>query len=256
MTDRVGSPELRETGWGIEDEREETATRWTHNGSEMELRADGQSRIFGYVAPRPELEPFGVRAGSVLFDGQLDGERLEGRARIFTKLCGEISFPVRGKIERGGTRIVLRGRTPILTAACRPKGTKDSELVFEVKVSPIVGGGGSLPFEEAIEFLRSDARLMLQVAQLLKDAKTDMAAVVCVGAALGDQWKHLSRTRIPPFECQIGKTTLVIGGDVEFLGGDGKVLGRTEGRSTTVPASAFRSATEVRFVRPRWHVRY
>lgn len=103
VTERIGAPERREKGWGIEDEREETTSRWMHSGSEVELRADDASRIFSYVNPRAVLEPFGVRPGSVLFDGQLDGEVLEGRARIFTNLCGEISFPVRGKIERGGT---------------------------------------------------------------------------------------------------------------------------------------------------------
>jgi len=255
VTERVGEPERRAKGWGIDDEREETTSRWMHNGSEMELRADEDSRIFSYVSPRVALAPFGVRSGSVLFDGQLVDGKLEGRARIFTKLCGEISFPVRGTVERGGTRIVLRGKAPIMTAACRPEGTKDSELVFAAKAPPIAGGGGSLPFEEAVEFVKGDARLIAQVAQLLSDAKTDMAAIVCVGAALGDQWQHLSRTRIPPFECQIGKSTLLIEGAVEFLDVDGKVVGRTDGGSAGPPSSAFKSATSVRFVRPRWHVR-
>jgi len=255
VTERVGAPERRETGWGFEDEREETTSRWMHNGSEMELRADGASRILSYVNPRAVLEPFGVRPGSVLADAQLDGEKLEGRARIFTKVCGEISFPVRGKLERGGTRIVLRGKAPILTAACRPGGAKDSELVFEVKSLPITGGGGSLPLEDAIELFEGDTRLIAQIAQLAADARTDTAAIVCVGAALGDQWEHISRMRIPPFECPIGNKTLLLEGAVEFLDEGGQIIGRADGASVELTSSAFEKATKLRFVGTRWHVR-
>jgi hypothetical protein len=142
-----------------------------------------------------------------------------------------------------------------MTAACRPGGTKDSELVFEAKAPPIAGGGGSLPFEEAIEFVKGDARLIAQVAQLASAAKTNTATIVCVGPALGDQWEHLSRTRIPPFECQIGKSTLLLDGAVELLDDGGKVVGRADGASVELTSSAFKSATSLHFVRPRWHVR-
>ena len=255
VTLRLGAPELREKGWGIEEERDETTTRWLHNGSGMELRADGDSRVFNYATPRRELEPYGVRPGTVLFDGQVVGPRLEGHARIFTKTCGELSFAVRGSLQQNGTRIVLKGKAPTTDAACKPVRWKDSELVFDAKPASIAGGGGSLPLEEAIAFAKGEPRLASALTALLLDARVNPLDVVCSGLALGDHWTNLSRTRIPPFECEVGKHTLVIEGAIEFLDRSGRVVGTAEDAGADMVPDVYRSATDLRFVRPRWTIK-
>jgi hypothetical protein len=135
VTLRIGAPELPEQGWGIEEPTDDTAvlTTWVHNGSEMQLYAQGEQRSFSYVKPRAGLEPYGVHRGSLLFDGTSDGLRLQGKARIFTKRCGELSFAVSGPIEADGNRIVLRGKSPRTNSGCRPVGWQEQELVFELK---------------------------------------------------------------------------------------------------------------------------
>jgi len=255
VTLRLGAPELREKGWGLEEERDETIRRWLHNGSEMELRADGGSRIFNYAKPRLELEPYGVRPGTILFDGQVVGQRVKGRARIFTKTCGELSFAVRGLFQQNGTRVVLKGKAPTTDAACKPVRWKESELVFDAKPASIAGGGGSLPLEEAIAFAKGDSRLASVLTGLLLDAKINPLDVVCIGLTLGDHWTNLSRTRIPPFECEIGKHTLVIDGAIEFLDRSRRVVGTAEDAGADIVPDVYRSATDLRFVRPRWTIK-
>lgn len=67
MTFRFGAPERREAGWGIDNEQEAVSrvTIWSHNGSAMELRADGALRSFSYLSPRPGLQPYGVYPGTL-----------------------------------------------------------------------------------------------------------------------------------------------------------------------------------------------
>lgn len=255
VLERVGTPERREKGWGIEDDREETISLWVHNGSEMELHVDEASWLIRYSKPRAELATSGVWPGTVLFDGQVDQQKLEGRSRIFTRQCGEISFPVRGAIERGGVRFVLRGKVPLMDKECRPRGMRESTLVFDAKSPGISSGGGSLPFAEAIEFAQADTALMTRVEALLREAHVDCSTLVCAGPALGDQWQHISRTRVPPFECPIGKHTLVLRGKVEFLNKRGDVVGSAEGATVDLRPDAFKTATRLRFVEPRWDVK-
>lgn len=135
VTMRIGEPEMDEPGWGIDQRLGEskTITTWTHNGSVVELRTEGETRTFSYLEPRPRLESYGVRRGSLLFDGTSDGRRYAGRSRIFTKACGELSFPVSGPIEAGGARVTLQGKAPKTGVDCRPSGWRDEVLVFELR---------------------------------------------------------------------------------------------------------------------------
>lgn len=138
VTQRVGHPERDEKGWGIEQgstgEKPPALSSWTHNGSAMQLAAQGEGRTFTYVAPRTGLEANGIHPGTVPFDGTSDGRTYKGRARFFSKACGEITFSVQGAIEQNGARVRLEGAAPKLSAACRPTGaTTPQTLVFKLK---------------------------------------------------------------------------------------------------------------------------
>lgn len=106
------------------------AGTWEHNGSTLALIADGDDRRFLYTVPRAGLVANGVEAGTLLFGGRIEGTSLVGRARIFTKRCGELSYPVRGAFENGGARLVLTGKVPRVDDGCRRTGSADDRLVF------------------------------------------------------------------------------------------------------------------------------
>lgn len=103
---------------------------WEHNGSMLALIADGDDRRFNYTQPRAGLLPNGVEVGTLLFAGRMEGTSLVGRARIFTRSCGELSYPVRGAFENGGARLVLTGKVPRVDTDCRPTAWADDRLVF------------------------------------------------------------------------------------------------------------------------------
>ncbi len=104
---------------------------WWHNGSVMILHAQGDQRIFEYYEPRRLMQAAGVRPGTLLFNGQLQGEQYQGTARVFSKHClgAPLAYAVSGP-HMSETKIVLTGAREI-HAKCKPTGryTKD-RLVF------------------------------------------------------------------------------------------------------------------------------
>lgn len=120
---------------GAASETPPGASLWEHNGSTVALVAEGNQRRFIYQTPREGLVANGVRTGTLLFEGQLDGSSYRGRAWIFTKRCGELSYAVNGQIEREGTRVVLVGRAPRVNAECKLIGRIDDRLVFDLSRS-------------------------------------------------------------------------------------------------------------------------
>ncbi len=106
-------------------------TIWTHNGSEMQLLADGRKRSFRYVAPRPSLAEMGIREGTLLFNGERVGDRYEGVARRFSERCGVREYRVSGELE-GERRVILRGTVRGLDpSSCRPGSPYDDLLEFD-----------------------------------------------------------------------------------------------------------------------------
>ncbi len=103
---------------------------WRHNGSEMALYADGDSRTLTYHAPRTGLQGI-VSAGTVLFTGKTTSAgTYEGQASWFRKGCAPQPYDVSGPIESGGARIVLTGERPKIEADCSVTGTAPDRLIF------------------------------------------------------------------------------------------------------------------------------
>ena len=104
---------------------------WDHNGSVMKLEANAKERRLIYMNPRSGLMQAGVSANTVLFEGERTGDRYTGKARFFSKACGEQIFSVTGLVTKGERRIVLEGEAPTIDGNCRKVGKRHERLVFE-----------------------------------------------------------------------------------------------------------------------------
>ena len=106
---------------------------WTHNGSLMRLVANGVTRKFLYEKPREGILKAGAKQGSVVFEGTRDGETYEGMAYIFASGCKPQGYRVSGTIANGERRITLQGQAPKIGDKCKPHGSKDDTLVFDLQ---------------------------------------------------------------------------------------------------------------------------
>ncbi|MBX9841908.1 MAG: hypothetical protein K2Z80_08900 [Xanthobacteraceae bacterium] len=103
---------------------------WDHNGSVMKLSTDGARRFFVYDVPRQSLSDFGVKKGTVLFEGVRRGKTYDGIAYIFTRACGSKHYQVSGEVAEDDRSVTLRGQAPRVDAACNVVGYRDDVLVF------------------------------------------------------------------------------------------------------------------------------
>lgn len=104
---------------------------WWHNGSVMILHARGDQRIFEYYEPRRLMQTAGVRPGTLLFNGALQGGNYTGTARVFSKHClgAPLAYEVSGP-HTSETKIVLTG-TREVHRKCKPTGRMTQDrLVF------------------------------------------------------------------------------------------------------------------------------
>jgi hypothetical protein len=107
-----------------------TTSFWAHNRSIVHMTEDGTRRQIYYDDPRPGLQGVGVKKGTLLFDGVVDGTTLSGTAFVFAKDCDPLPFTVRGKLTSDGKRITLNGKAPRIGTQCRTVGDKQEELIF------------------------------------------------------------------------------------------------------------------------------
>lgn len=103
---------------------------WDHNGSRMQLRADGAKRTFVYDKPREAMQKAGARQGTILFEGQREGDTYSGTAYIFSRRCGPQSYFVSGPVADDERTVTLYGDAPVVGKSCRVEKTKSDQLVF------------------------------------------------------------------------------------------------------------------------------
>jgi hypothetical protein len=110
---------------------------WQHNGSVMYLAADGASRRFYYDTPREGLDSVGVKRGTLLFEGQKNGDQYSGTAYFFSKICGPGTYAVSGPVASNESQITitLSGKAPRLDANCKQIGARDDVLIFTYMAS-------------------------------------------------------------------------------------------------------------------------
>ena len=99
---------------------------WDYEGSTLVLITDGMQRKFYYETPRPGLVAIGVQRGTLFFVGQQQGRAYRGIARVFSKRCGAIPYPVSGEISEDSRTILVRGKAPSLDGRCRIQATSDA----------------------------------------------------------------------------------------------------------------------------------
>ena len=107
---------------------------WAHNGSLMELEADGAARKFRYFEPREGLQRVGIESGTVLFAGQKNDNSYSGTAYTFTSRCGKFPFRVSGPVSSDLSTVKVTGQKPRIDArSCSVVGHDEETLVFELQ---------------------------------------------------------------------------------------------------------------------------
>jgi FOG: TPR repeat, SEL1 subfamily len=113
---------------------------WNQNGSKIKLVVQGASRKFYFTEPRPEMIDAGAKSGSLLFEGKFinekNNEKYIGKAYVFDRRCGQISYSVSGPVLNDYSRVELRGQKPLIDRNCRHIGAAPEVLTFEL-VEPL-----------------------------------------------------------------------------------------------------------------------
>jgi hypothetical protein len=100
---------------------------------------------------------------------------------------------------------------------------------------PSVKQGGSMPLEAVLEVAKPYPNLLLQVRLQLVRANLKRDAVTCDAGRYDQRWLQLAGARLAPYECRIGKQSLVITAAQTYYDRNGKRL--PPGEATT-PAKA------------------
>lgn len=105
-------------------------TSWDHNGSRMTLTASGSERKFTYAVPRDAIARQGVRPGTLLFDGNRNGDAYAGRAFVFKAGCLPLEYWTSGRVSHDQRSVTLRGNTPKRGDGCAVERYVEETLTF------------------------------------------------------------------------------------------------------------------------------
>jgi hypothetical protein len=101
--------------------------------------------------------------------------------------------------------------------------------------TPPVVQGGSMPLEAVLAVAKPYPNLLLQVRLQLVRANLKRDAVTCGAGRYDARWTQLSGARLAPYECKIGKQTLMISAAQTYYDRNGKRLAPAD---VTTPAKA------------------
>ena len=104
-------------------------TCWDHNGSVMRLTASGNYREFLYEQPRASMRSL-VQRGTLLFDGEKNGNWYSGTSRVFSRGCAPLEYSVEGPVAGNQLKVTVTGKREVYSN-CQPTGHwKTDTLVF------------------------------------------------------------------------------------------------------------------------------
>ena len=103
---------------------------WNHNGSVVSLVSAGGKQKFVYDTPRVGLLDAGVKQGTLLFEGQRNGQNITGTAFQFYRTCKAHTFEVSGSASEDRKTITLKGKAPLLDMNCNVMGSREDVLIF------------------------------------------------------------------------------------------------------------------------------
>ena len=92
-------------------------------------------------------------------------------------------------------------------------------------LSAPVYAGGSLPLDEVLTAVAKAPKLVGEIQAELDKSDLKAGGVICGAARHGNQWKYLGGGRAAPYECEIGKRSIVIEADRIYFDPKGKSLG-------------------------------
>lgn len=99
---------------------------WLLNNSIMTLEIDGRIVKLYYKQPRDELRKYGIKEGSLNFEGTLSGSRITGSSYVYSSRCGQIGFHEEGTLERN--HIELAGVAPFgFDEHCQATANRDDK---------------------------------------------------------------------------------------------------------------------------------
>ena len=104
--------------------------QWNHNGSVVNWVSTGAKQKIVYESPRAGLLDAGVKQGTLLFEGQRNGQSISGTAYQFYRTCKAHGFEVSGTASEDRKTITLKGKAPLLDMNCNVTGTRDDILIF------------------------------------------------------------------------------------------------------------------------------
>lgn len=84
--------------------------------------------------------------------------------------------------------------------------------------------GGSIAFVDAMQNFDPPSALIDEIEKAAREANVKADEIICDATRFGPQWTRISGGRASPYECPIGKRTLVISGRHEYRDALGKVL--------------------------------
>ncbi|MGD9671229.1 MAG: hypothetical protein AB7U75_19645 [Hyphomicrobiaceae bacterium] len=84
--------------------------------------------------------------------------------------------------------------------------------------------GGSISLGDAMHNFDAPPALVEELEKAVREAKVTRDDVICGATRFGRHWTKLGGGRASPYECTIGKKTLVITGRHEFRDASGRVL--------------------------------
>lgn len=89
-----------------------------HNGSLMIMFTNAATGdlVINYALPRPDLIGL-VGPGTTLVRGRWSGDVFVGEARVFSRYCGAVPYPVRGSVDQTNA-LMLFGPAPQFDTAC------------------------------------------------------------------------------------------------------------------------------------------
>lgn len=96
-------------------------------------------------------------------------------------------------------------------------------LLLALLATPSLAAG-SLPLTDVMARMKAYPNLLLQIRLQLVRAGKRKDDVTCIGERFGNHWVKLGGARTLPYECPIGKRTLLIKGTVVYEDASGRRL--------------------------------
>ena len=107
---------------------------WNLNGSKLSVTIiNGILNIY-FIEPSKELVTSGARSDSLLLSGTVNGELVQGNAKLYVQKCGVFTYPVSGRLSLQQTRLELTGMAPVVNRqTCAINTTEPQSLTLQTE---------------------------------------------------------------------------------------------------------------------------